>query len=466
MESEKTLLTQKNILILSAILFITAIGLGVVLVVVNGQKTQVVANKPAENTQKDPDAMVPGQTNPNVVGFGQTFHCEPRSDEEFYRTDASFAIDPKNPQVMYINAEYKGFYKTVDGGQNWSHLTEGIEAYGREDDPNTPCYAEYPYTLIDPNNSKRIILAVSGAGGTPKDFNALPSGILESLDGGESFHNIIKDDMNGYVSSITFDPTDSSILYYGSNSSPASYKEADPNKIFVKTGLVYKLDGQWSELPTTFNPYTGATGVHVNEKNNKEIVVFTMSAPKPQGGQRSVEDAEQMGVLRSNDGGSTWEKTHPLPNNYEAVILHAVSSTNFQKMFVTPLVQGGGFGKSFYSTDSGKTFTQANTYIDFAWYDPNYEDGSRLVGFVWQSMNGLPKNVLMESLDSGASWHEFVSLPAEITNIVDKKTFISGIVWDPIEPNTFYMNGASALVWKTTNNGATWEKILDYTKLN
>lgn len=467
--ASKTIITYRNVSIASITLFVIGLALTAVLLL-NPKKapvSQQSQNNQSESSSSsaDANALAPGQTNANVVGFGQTFECNPRSDEEFYRTDSTLVIDPKNPDVMYINAEYKGFHKTTDGGKTWKLLTNGIKAYGRKDDPNTPCYAEYPFALIDPKNSNRVILVVSGAGGTPKDFNALPSGILESLDAGESFKQIINDDMNGYVSSITLDPNDSSIIYYGSNSSPASYLEADPNKIFVKTGLVYKLaGGNWSELPTTFNLYTGATGVHVNPANSNEILAFTMSAPKPQGGNRSVDGAAQMGVLRSLDAGNTWKAEHPLPANYEAVILHSVAK-NFKSMFVTPFTQGGVSPKSFYSTDGGLSFKQSNKYMDFVRHDPNDANGNRLLGYNWQSMQGPAVNKLFESNDAGATWHEFSNLPVEIKNIGDKKTSISNIVWHPTDKNTFYMSAASALVWKTTDNGKTWTKLLDYTML-
>ena len=47
-----------------------------------------------------------GQGNPDIVAPGETRDCV-ASIEQWYRTDHTFAIDPNNTQVLYVNVEYE-----------------------------------------------------------------------------------------------------------------------------------------------------------------------------------------------------------------------------------------------------------------------------------------------------------------------------------------------------------------------
>jgi photosystem II stability/assembly factor-like uncharacterized protein len=56
-------------------------------------------------------------------------------------------------------------------------------------------------------------------------------------------------------------------------------------------------------------------------------------------------------------------------------------------------------------------------------------------------------------------------LPKEILNPNDTRTRPSNLQWGPQNNKTLYMNGAGGLVWKSTDLGSTWTKLLDYTQL-
>ena len=38
-------------------------------------------------------------------------------------------------------------------------------------------------------------------------------------------------------------------------------------------------------------------------------------------------------------------------------------------------------------------------------------------------------------------------------------------MWGPQNKNTIYMSGGGGLVWKSTDLGTSWTKLLDYTQL-
>lgn len=52
--------------------------------------------------------------------------CAPQNGDEWYRTDSTFIIDPKNPNNLYVSVEWKGLHKSSDGGKTWSLKTKDI----------------------------------------------------------------------------------------------------------------------------------------------------------------------------------------------------------------------------------------------------------------------------------------------------------------------------------------------------
>jgi len=409
------------------------------------------------------------EINPDIgIIGGATYLCAPRDNHQYYRTDKTLVIDPVNPNTLYVNVEHKGFFKSVDGGKTWVLKTKGIKTYGREDDPAKPCYGEYPAALIDPKNSNHIILALSG---TPSTFDfgyTKIGGIVASIDGAENWKQIIDNWMNIYVTDIAIDPTNSEVLYYGTVAQAASYTGADPNKIFVTKGLIYKTqDGgeNWEELPTDFIKDGSVTAIYINPENSQEILVTTYRAPRPEQGQgRDTSNTEQMGFLKSFDGGQTWDAIHSLPNGFEAVLESVISSNNYGHIFVSPYAPFGEMPKSFYSTDGASSFHQTNIVIDIASFDPHDETGNHLLGYQ-RTTTGMDLPSIYESNDAGATWIKVSNAPMEIIDNIALLNQASKIVWDPIDKNTVYLSGAGGYVWKSIDKGKSWETILTLDKL-
>lgn len=393
----------------------------------------------------------------------QSFECLPRNEDEWYRTDRTFVVDPKNPQIMYISVEYKGVYKSIDGGITWKESGKGIRAYSRKDNPSKACYSEYPVIKINPKDSNHLVIGLSSGGGGhlhPTNINQQVGGVYQSFNAGESWELMIDNTMNTYVTDVAFDADGN--IYYGTASNPGSWMDADQNKLFVTKGLIYKTTDKgtsWSELSTGIGSRSSASRVFINNKNTKQIVAPTFSAARISAdgtgtGISTGKDTNvnQLGLLSSNDGGQNW-KSVQFPGNVP-VLSATVSPTNFANQYYV----SASTTEAFVTIDGGLTFKKS-TYMTVPVYDPFDSTGKHMLAYSMSSMNG-PALHLHESFDAGLTWKPKGKLPSEITNLNDRKTRVSNLFWHPTDKNTIYMNGASGSVWVSTNLGNSWKRLL------
>lgn len=404
----------------------------------------------------------------------QSYDCTARSDNEWYRTDRTFAIDPSDPNKMYVSIEWKGVYKSVDGGATWSSITKGILAYADKADPTKACHGEYPVIRINPKDSNHLLLVTSGGGGghlsltTP---NSQTGGIYQSLDGGNSWELATGNEMNVYSSDAAFSP-DGSTIYYATASNPASWNEADQSRLYVKSGLILVSTDKaktWTELPTGIGERTSVTNLFIDQANPNVITAPTFSAARlsADGTGTGISNGKdmtipQLGVLRSNDGGKTWSS---IPGTDTSAFIRGSFSQNMYKnQFYVPS-SADGIPASYATTDGGATITKTKA-IDVATYDPYDTTGKTMLGYTTASV-GMPSMnlTLWASQDAGVTWNKTGTLPSEISDPNDKKTKVSNIVWHPIDPNTIFMNGAGGHVWKSIDRGISWKTLLSLEKL-
>ena len=188
----------------------------------------------------------------------------------------TIAIDPHNPQIIYVGAS-SGMYKSTDGGRRWE-LTGAV------------LNDEFVHELaIDPKNSK-IIYANAGH-------------ILKSIDSGITWsaENNWRSVSCWRVSKIIIDPSDPSIIY---------------------TGKCKSIDGglHWSVMNNGL-PDSYAYTIAIDPKRPSILYAGT-----------------QDGVFKSTDSGNIWKDTDSLLSVEELVvdpenskIIYAVFGHSFYK---------------------------------------------------------------------------------------------------------------------------------------
>lgn len=463
------------------------IGIGIIAVVIGGSGwvlTQKLLSKQEGLSTADTsitpitgDPVVTALTKGPDVITSMTFDCSPRNEHEGYRTDRTLVIDPTDPNIMYINVEWKGVFKSVDGGQTWTQKVKGIKVYANKDDTTKGCYSEYPVIKMDPNDHLHLVLGASGGGGgnlSLTEPNSQTGGAYQSFDGGETWKMMITSKMNFYLNDVAFDSKNPATIYYGTSSNPGSWQEADQSKVYVKDGLVYKTrdNGKtWTELPTGIGQNTAATRIMVNPKNPEELIVPTYSAKRlsADGTGTGVSTGKdfsipQMGILHSLDGGTTWTKLTDIPGN-PSLVYGAFAPTDFTHLYFRVDGQDADTIAGYVTFDGGKTWKKTK-YLDLVSYDPNDPTAQHMIGYTIVVVGPGSQSLHMwESKDGGLTWSKLGTLPSEITDVTNTPYRPTQIEWHPTDKNTFYMTGGGGHIWKTTDLAKTWTTLLSVDKL-
>ena len=112
----------------------------------------------------------------------------------------SNAIDPSNPDIMYLGGDVVGIYKSTDRGKNWHFINKGLHEYG-------------VYSMAIAKSNPQVLYAMT------------PNGIARTSDGGANWtplaetlrarHNL-SSHRPVSVRALAIDPTNPDLVYAGS----------------------------------------------------------------------------------------------------------------------------------------------------------------------------------------------------------------------------------------------------------
>jgi len=325
------------------------------------------------------------------------------------------AVDPTNPDIVYVTTNIYGVYKSTDGGTTWAKLENFpyVGVYDIEVDP------------VDPT----IVYASARGGSLPSWFTEIAgipdgitftddAGVYKSTDSGVTWTQILTTTASCRV--IRLHPDNHNVLF----------------AVDLVDGLQVSTDGgnSW----TSYN-----TGL--------DTVVLTSCAV---GGDKIYVGTQGCGVYSGDfnmgTGMVTWQpgrSNKPVPEVYSLQI--AVDPANSSRIFVSSYPGG-----LFRSDDGGATFRDKNGITPSVVVDDprrqgyytfaiNPSDTSKMWLGTWGK--GIFKSYNAMSLD----------IPANGTDMKMYGKHIYQIVIDPNPPNTIYAATEEG-VFKSSDGGATW----------
>lgn len=304
------------------------------------------------------------------------------SDGYFGGSIGAVAVSESDPNVLYVGGGEKtvrgnvsygyGFWKSADAGKTWTHL--GME--------ETRFVSRI---RIHPTNPDIVYAAVLGDIFKPTDMR----GVYKSVDGGKTWDRKLFVSSTAGAVDLVMDPNNSLVMFattWEVKRTPYSLESGGPgSKMFKST------DGgeTWADISTNKglpSGLLGIIGVTISPVNSNRVWAI-------------VENLNG-GVFRSDDGGTTWEKTNDDRNLRQRAWYYSRIYADTESDS-TVYVLNVSYHKS---TDGGKTFKSSNAphgdHHDL-WIDP--KDNQRMV----MADDGGAQ----VSFDGGTSWTTYFNQP-------------------------------------------------------
>ncbi|MFS8083248.1 MAG: WD40/YVTN/BNR-like repeat-containing protein [Ginsengibacter sp.] len=305
------------------------------------------------------------------------------SDKFFGGSIGSVAVAPSNSSIVYAGegettlrgnvSEGHGMWRSDDGGRNWKHM-------GLDDSRHIM------RIVIHPDNPDIVWVAALGHLFGP----STERGIYKTMDGGKTWKKVLfSNDMSGGAE-LVMEPGNPSVLYASTwhvLRTPYSLESGGEG-----SGLWKSTDG-------------GNTWKSLNDKKGfpgKTILGNIGIAVSPANPDRvfALVESKSGGLLRSDDGGETWENVSTDANIRQR-------AWYFSKIYCDPknvdLIYALNVGM-FSSHDGGKTFKEINTphgdHHDM-WIDP--ENAERMIV--------ADDGGAQISFDAGNNWSTYYNQP-------------------------------------------------------
>lgn len=147
------------------------------------------------------------------------------------------AFDPRDPKVIYLASAGGGFWRSTDGGKNWTCLSDRWEN------------VKFSSVAVSPADPNFIIVGTGDYAGAL----GYGYGLMVTRDGGAHWSNVLRDELRWYsVSQILFDPDDPRIITVTAGRHPQNrgkvLRSADGGLTWSRTLTVAGMRLDWGNV--------------------------------------------------------------------------------------------------------------------------------------------------------------------------------------------------------------------------
>ena len=347
---------------------------------------------------------------------------------------------PDNPDVMVVTDAWAGVHKSNDGGRTWFPINEGITTRAGESGDAIPVFT----LAIDPHDYDTLWIGTQNV-----------RGIFKSSDGGQTWvemdHGVVEKE------GITFrgfavDPRTSDTVYAAAELSSWvwSGQERRGREFDMTGGVVYKTTDGGQNWTAVWRGNNLARYIWIDPANPD--VVYLSTGIFDREAANSVPESGipgGAGVLKSSDGGQTWQPANNGLNNLYVGTLFMHPQN--------PAVLLAGTGNNQYfqasgvylSTDGGASWQQTLSddninAIEFASSDPKIAYAGS-AGAVYRSDDG---GLAWQTVSGG---DEFGWGPPGV-----RAGFPIDFQVDPRDPNRIFANNYGGGNFVSSDGGRTW----------
>ncbi|KAB7727525.1 glycosyl hydrolase [Rudanella paleaurantiibacter] len=330
---------------------------------------------------------------------------------------------PDQPLTYYFGATGGGVWKTVDGGANWTHISDSTF--------KSSSVGAITVAPSDPN-----VLYVGMGEAEIRGNIANGDGVYKSTDAGKTWKHIgLK--MADAIGNIEVHPQNPDIAYVAALGNPFA-----PNK---ERGIFRTTDGgkTWQHILSK-NDSTGAACIKMDPSNPRVLYASLWQAYR--NSYQMSSGGPGCGLYKSTDGGDTWVSLNNrpgMPKGMLGKIGITVSPANPNRLYAMIESAKGGLYRSDDAGNSWQLINEDKNLWQRPWYymmlaaDPQNENG-----LIVLNVSAL------KSTDGGKT---FTNIPVHHSDTHD-------IWWNPKNPQNYIIadDGGGEV---TYNGGATFSDI-------